>query len=513
MDENSHKDNLEEFFRKSFEKQKNMPPQDDWDLPSNNIWEGISDRITDRERKVYFFQNWKYWALATLALLMIVFYQFWTYQYHFTQLAEQFTKHIEVVDDLKKELENEHIKIKNLEEKIESENLNNNSKSIDTPLNQSIKNELITLKKIIENSPKTNFLNTEGLGEINTSSDEENQDSDKPIFQKDVALSIFKKEDWNTSDPVKEKAVKTAIPISNIAKLSNEISFVNLENESLLNVPILKISKKEKHRLFSYEKWSVDAYGSPLLAKRNLKKKKKDITRPVGETDESNPSFDLGINLNYHLNKKWSLFGGVSYQNLNLLAENRMKFDYTEVDATLNEDNNMVSDYDLTVETSFGDLEVEMRVANEVENDGLDYMEGDKITAKIRSNLNLENIGLVVGIGRYFDIGRWSIGLDLAAISNFNVSKSLALTGVSFPKNRLVLESSNITVKKKLLKHVQNMTFDAQLGIGVHYNITPKIQIQMKPTYRMNLTPFFESKRVESRISSWGLQTGIAYQF
>ncbi len=83
MGENLHKDNLEDFFQKSFSENEQGSTSDDWDLPDDKVWEGISNAIQEEPTKVVPMQAfvWKKW-LGVAASFLIFTLAYCVYQDH-----------------------------------------------------------------------------------------------------------------------------------------------------------------------------------------------------------------------------------------------------------------------------------------------------------------------------------------------------------------------------------------------------------------------------------------------
>ena len=71
MDENLHKDNLEEFFKKSFE-ELDKQSAEDWDMPTEQVWVGIDKGITSASSAGLFSFSWtKLSVAAAIGVLLI----------------------------------------------------------------------------------------------------------------------------------------------------------------------------------------------------------------------------------------------------------------------------------------------------------------------------------------------------------------------------------------------------------------------------------------------------------
>ena len=91
MEENLHKDKLEEFFKNSFDDNNIEPSEDQWDVPSDAVWTGINESINPAGPSAASASvlNLK-WLLAVAASVLIIglLYYNYTLQRQVTQLKE-----------------------------------------------------------------------------------------------------------------------------------------------------------------------------------------------------------------------------------------------------------------------------------------------------------------------------------------------------------------------------------------------------------------------------------------
>ncbi len=87
MGENLHNDNLEDFFKKSFHENDQNPMSDDWDLPDDKVWKGISSVIQEEPTKLIPIKTfaWKK-GLGVAASFLVLTLAFCVYQNQQKQL-------------------------------------------------------------------------------------------------------------------------------------------------------------------------------------------------------------------------------------------------------------------------------------------------------------------------------------------------------------------------------------------------------------------------------------------
>ena len=72
MEENLHKDNLEEFFKNSFEDENIDSPNDQWDVPSDDVWSGINEKIKPATKPAAPSVFKLKWLMAAAASILIL---------------------------------------------------------------------------------------------------------------------------------------------------------------------------------------------------------------------------------------------------------------------------------------------------------------------------------------------------------------------------------------------------------------------------------------------------------
>ena len=526
MSKDLNKDNLENYFKKSFEGLGDAPFEDGWDTPSEGVWTGISGGMNDAKIGFWSFKNWKLWAMLALLLTAIVIYQFCTYQNNFDSLNEQVLQNVAMIEDLKKELQEEQKNDFDTSKQTidnqasleafpsDRDRLGQDERNIDDQ--EASSDKLVTSESgVAKSSP----LTTPKVSSLNVNSDSHktttrNDTKKSELFDLVQPEEVELQEEHNPviAETVAKPSEKTRIPI--ISRIPNQPSFVTSLNntpELELNNPIPFLSR-DPIKTTSYKKWSIQPYLSTLFANRVLRNKETGKVRDFGQSNSSEFSYGGGADINLHLNKNWSIFSGLSYQNLNLTSVHRVGLRYSEVDAAINDNGNPERDYDVDMSTEYGDINFEVRAENEQQHDGFDYSEGRPIRANVTVAQQLHYMSIPVGLKYQLNAGKWSVALKGAVMPSFLVADEIDITKIKFVEDRLVVRDAQLKANK-VSKLLNPFVLNAQAGLGIGYQISSNLKLAVEPNLQANLTPYLERPKREVRIYSLEFRAGLAYQF
>lgn len=512
MSKGKHKDNLEHYFKKSFEGLGDSPFEDGWDVPSDGVWTGISGGMKGAKSGFWNLQNWKLWAMLALLLSAIIIYQFYSYQNNFDELNEQVLQNVAMIEDLKEELKEEQKNniATSTQEIQKTDNQPNENDIVDQIESSDI---LVTSKNGVAKSSKLNAprVSNQGIQSGSQNASTQNDSKKSELFNLIQPEEI---EQQGIDNPLIAETIEMSsekTPFSTLSSVSSPNSFVHSSNTLQLKLNKPKIVNAPI-KSSDFRKWSVQPYLSTLFSNRVLRNKETGNVRDFGLTNSSEFSYAIGADINLHFNKNWSVFSGLNYQNLNLSSTHRVGFRYSEVDAAINDKGNPERDYDVDMSTEYGDINFEVRAENEQQHDGFDYSEGRPIRANVTVAQQLQYMSIPVGLKYQFNAGKWSVALKGAVMPSFLMADDINITKIKFVEDRLVARDAHLKANK-VSKLLNPFVLNAQAGLGIAYEISPKLKIALEPTLQANLTPYMEKPKREVRTYSVELRAGLAYQF
>jgi len=412
MEKYFHKDNLEEYFRKSLAGLGEKPSQDDWDMPSDQVWENIEKGIPihPAPKGVTSIPKLK-WFLALIALLLLLIsYQLYTYDKKLNVIAGQVRENKRVMDALKKERKEEDvIALVDDAKKIGAQKSNSadaeelligtafprKEKSGITPSVSVQRQEMDYPEK---NSNPKNVSTKRSHSEVDNSVELQN-----PSFANDLdenrGSSARKDHAQNggeeRGDMLKKEATSNAIvevigdkgegglkleskpPILNFSTANNPavaesplapisaimplgLKTIFLEKDPLplanRNIPDDGMAGEKKENVHP-QRLSLGLYFSPTYSYRSLTSKISGATQSFDEEASGKLSYNLGIQLGYNLQSRWTIYSGLKYHNLNQTSLHRIGLRYTRVGGSI-ENGRFVNAYDAELKTSFGDAKI-----------------------------------------------------------------------------------------------------------------------------------------------------------
>jgi len=275
----------------------------------------------------------------------------------------------------------------------------------------------------------------------------------------------------------------------------------------------LKSEKQNKKDI-----WSIGAYFSPTYSYRQIK----NINQSTGGhhypfISEEKPSFSYtaGITAMYGLSKRIGIVSGLNFLHIHLQSRDMIELKYSEIGATMSHHGMhgqiFTNDYQFSVNTSYGDSEVELRLANEIFNDGNDLMEGDKFDVEIETASKIDNLGIPLLLEwLLFKNKKFSGSLQSGLIVNLDLRKDFDINLVKLPKSRM---SHQQTIIVDPVKNIYSLSLDYQIGLEMDYRLMNNVYLIFEPVYRRKLNAYYENQNLSSHPYNLSLFTGIRIGF
>ncbi len=283
----------------------------------------------------------------------------------------------------------------------------------------------------------------------------------------------------------------------------------NIPNQLLIDT--LLLGKENLHEggfLFnekskSKSNWSFGTKFSPVYSMaennsdnstveqtRSLKGAVKDERPDTKTAEKSLLAFSGGVNVNYHLSKRWSLESGLFYSQRKQMAENLV--------------GSSMSGYEeeMMVYTPGGERFVQSEVSNEANVPEVIGTSRDETYYSLNMDYisNFEYIELPLLV-RYKIVDR-KLGLDvLSGVStNFLIGN----------KTSIISDDSDLWSGET--DDVSPLLYNATLGLGLNYNFYRNFSFNLEPTFKYSIVP--SSTSVVARYPySFAVFAGFSYRF
>jgi hypothetical protein len=559
MEENLHKDNLEEFFKNSFNEENIGPPDDQWDVPSDDVWSGINKTInpTSAPAAPFTFNlKWFMAAAASILILGLVYYNY-TLQKQISNLTEVIENQENTIDKLEKmvlekgqmEEGNNGVKSEgesNLVEngkKEKSGNIeefssvllqNNTSKTFDESSQQD--DSGVTSNQNYSQKSTSNQQNGVKGKSINNSQSI-NPSIDKSTIKKDIAKRDQKVEASSVA-VVKENAslenVKSEGSISKqenqnniglnpsglqentiviLTPLSSKIIFAEANSPSKdITLDMLPVSEevfKPSTSSITRTGFYVGAHIAPTYGYRNIKSVDGPVLRRLLiQQEKAIYSVSLGMKAGYQFSKNWSVETGLNYYKNTVQSMHRAQVRYESQIERLNSDGSYDSNYHLRLSTSYGEIETDVALtrSSDVQIDQNEY-----INLVLKTQQELKNLGIPIAV-RYRTAGnKFHFSAKAGFSANFTLQKDVTVKAAAVTRNGV---KHRRTIIDKQFSGLKTTTFDVLFGIGLDYDISKNLSIYFEPTAMHSINPVYNlNGKIKTYPIVASLNIGLAYRF
>jgi hypothetical protein len=285
---------------------------------------------------------------------------------------------------------------------------------------------------------------------------------------------------------------------------------INKENELNISFPDFGQNDNSGYlspfNSYSQNRWTLSAMASPTYFS-NFGAENSDAENKMSFSEHAVVSYSGGLNFSYRINKRFSIQTGLYYASLDrrvdgiysysgFAGHNDAKGDHTfEVMTTSGPLYSQNSDVYL-METEQGNRIVKGYASSIVdpEKANLSY-----ITSSITQNFSYLQMPLVV---RYKFIDK---------VVDFNI-----MGGVSYDflvENTAYASAGNTKYEVGKTMGLNTLTFSSSLGMGMEYNFSDKISLNLEPTFRYYVNPFNQPGRLNIHPYSFGIFSGFSYKF
>jgi hypothetical protein len=514
------KDRLEEFFKKTFEKLDEQPPGA-WDVPSGKVWENVEAVIGGQgsnRRAGYFNKNW---LLALVVLLLaVIAWQWWAFRKDVETLEKEVSTHTATIHHLKNDLEKQQAAPvpkapaqpqpapgktepalqSSVPEKI-SFNKNTVAQNHDTPLQP----------RAVPSKPGNTSSNS-GAGATSPPATDGHTFPGQNLAQLPTdATGSLTAGSGNLTEPVASEPGLVREPVL-LPMLASGTPFLQTSSSQAvlplpaasfgLSVPPVKTGK-DMH---------AGVYFSPTYSYRSVHHKMKNVSTPYEKTESPKMSYVAGASVGIDLADHWRLWSGLNYQLFHQESRHTVGMRYTAVGAVTEQDGDVVNSYQANLQTSYGEAEVEVRIANDAQSNLPNLNEGRIFPVRFKAALELQHLGIPLLAEYHFGSKRLGFSLKGGLVGSLLVDKSVEIKQVQLLHDRLRLRRTDV-VSDRFLRNIKSATLDLQLSAGVRIGLSERLSLAFEPTFRSNLTPVFGSEKLETRMYSLAVHAGVYYRF
>jgi len=472
------KRNIDALFEEGLKRFKEKPPAYAWDKLDKGL-----DRVKFKKSMVYL--RW----MAASVLIILAFgagYYYATYNLNPPEITDD--SNLSNSDSQNTELTNSQTIPEtkdNFTEISETEQPKTNIAQFDNPNLPSLNNELLATNYNSSNN-NNQFIDSGNLSTIESKHD---KSTDEITSMQKIGIANI---------PVNQQSINTLQANKEIQAANTEIAVTEPSPMSPYYYPEdygLKPNKKELET-----KWAVGAQFAPVISYRDLSINYEnqqgsiinDNESQLNNTEEALLSYAGGVDVNYHVSKRWSIQSGLYFSRIGQVNNNALNFKQ--------EDNQYLL---YSINTSTGNINIAFeKVPNDVR----------------KINPPKDTIGSVdignVKIIQNFDLFEVPVMVKYKVLNKrFGINLSGGLSPAYLVKNNTYLEVESNKYDIGSSENLNSMIINTTFALGFNYGITKKLSINFEPTFKYSLNPINKNSEFDYHPYYFSWYTGIRYKF
>lgn len=339
---------------------------------------------------------------------------------------------------------------------------------------------------------QNNTVNNSSIGSIESTNQELIAQEPETISSPEYIINIRESKSLSISG---FETVRGSILTSLNTSESNP---VKVEYPVLLYFPDNSITKPAN-------RWSIAAMASPTYYSR-FNSGGDELSKQLMASEQAQISYSGGVAFSYKINKRFSVQSGLYYASLGQKVDGINSF------GGFKQFNNTKGDHYFEVMTTAGTIHSDNPdvFLNAEGTDRIftaftsDFFDPDKASLPyLNSSLNQNFRYLELPVVLRYKVVDKMIGINLIGGLSYNllVHNSVYTT---IDGNRYFIGDT---------KGLNPLTLSSSLGMGMEYNFSDKLSLNLEPTFRYYLSPFSVSTGSYIHPYSFGIFSGVSYKF
>ncbi len=565
MEENIPKDPLSELFRKNLrdeELEHTEPSVDEWDLPSDNVWAGLSNNLPSPPPSTPILKTLSTpltWA-AVLVVGVGIAYCIFSYQQKLATLTKQVEAlqaqqeqvveaapaeqeaTPEVAEDwttttpsdktTPKENQQEEFNLSPpslppLKQENDQEQGDRNITSVEqssTPTSKIEKqqNQATAAQELRTNDPsnplpprppmerkqESNLVTAPNQSATNTSS---SVDPNAVVNEESVVTNdaVGAKEENPTTSQTAANQVdaSTSTPMmGDLAMLPTPslASLAPVTEQAVFQTPNTTTTSIIPKLRSSAQGFYVGAMVAPTSA--FIQVKGNSPGPGTFKRDKILVDATWGLEAGYHLNRRWSVSVGGQYSKLTSQSQHLVALKYSRQRERPGPNQRFESDYEVAIPTAYGEVNTEISLYREV---GTMVADDVNVPIKVQTTQQLELLTLPLMVQYRFMDGPLRITAQGGFAGSFVLDNSTEILAANVDRRGLAHQKSRVIKRDRPLR-AQNLEY--LLGMGLEWQVAPKWQISVEPVFSQTIRPIFDNRQWKSSLVKSALTFGIQYQ-
>lgn len=253
------------------------------------------------------------------------------------------------------------------------------------------------------------------------------------------------------------------------------------------------------------ERWSIAAMASPTYFSR-INSGNDQLSSQIISSEEPLFSYSGGVSFSYKISKRFSIQSGLYYSALGQKVDGINSFSgFGQYNSSKGDHSFEVLTGNGTVYTNNPDVYLSSSVPDRIQTaytkDVFDPKKASLQPVNTSLNQNLSYLEFPVLL-RYKIVDK-TLGINLIGGLSYNLLVRNEVT--------TTLNGNNYPVGDT--RGLNPLSLSSSLGMGMEYNITSKLSLNLEPTFRYYLNPFTVTTGTYVHPYSFGIFSGVSYKF
>ena len=517
MEENLHKDNLEEFLKNSFEGYSESPPDDVW----NRISEGLP--TASPPMKVVSFRRW--WLVAAAAVIagIFLFQHFYFTRQIKTLNSELIKTNTELRQPEKQSVSPQNKVADTIQSQTQTETLpeTDPSEFVKAENKTGQKNEQTNTPKaparVIAPQKTRPPLPPDPLAPENTKNAQTPDSKAVATTGTQENLTQANEESTRTETPNTEKELtKTATPNAGVILSFLDLKDVSVQSNQVQVLPNTGLRAPNTTSVRGHS-LSIGAHTLPMVSREKINSLRPGfppMEKVFDDKKETNgQTFMAGLAIETQVADNFSFGSGLDYRKSSFNSSHQPVFKFKDRRPPHGNPHggpkDFEHDFQYTLNTSAGAVTVEVRA--ESTDTSMQIPDDEEIGLKIGTRQSFEYLTLPLYARYTLGKGKLRFSLKGGFLVNFLLNKNFEIAEITSLNPHFQFRKNE--QPKGRQPNLKGASFDYLASVGLDYALTNSLNFRLEPTLVGSLTSIHNNRHISSSQLSAGVNVGVMYNF
>jgi hypothetical protein len=313
------------------------------------------------------------------------------------------------------------------------------------------------------------------------------------------------KESIETPDQILNYRIDKGLSLQNESGRVNLLTRQKAFYGNSINIRYADLQYLPEKILKQENRWSIGAMASPTYYSR-FNSGNDELSKQLMESEQAVMSYTGGLAFSYKISKRFSIQSGIYYSSLGQKVDGINSFQgFKPYDNSKGDYNFEVLTTSGTVQTSNPDVFLNSDASNRIITAYTsDIFDPKKASLQyLSSSLTQSFSYLELPVILRYKIVDKTIGINLIGGLSYNLLVHNAVY--------TTIDGNKYTIGDT--KGLNPLTLSSSLGMGMEYNFSEKLSLNLEPTFRYYLNPFSVTTGTFIHPYSFGIFSGVSYKF